>query len=347
MSLPKIGRQWFVHSLSTNFRASTRLDEVAIKMPGKGEALVKNVAVGINASDVNFSAGAYDPSQKPPFVCGFEAVGTVIAAGEHSMFKEGDHVAYMNNGAFGEYQTIQVGFSVPDPNPEYIPLMVSGLTAALALENNGVDVFQKGGVKAPKTGLVTAAAGGTGQFAVQLMKTGGVENIFATCSTNEKVEFLKSIGATHPINVSEVNLGKVLRQNAKTGINIAYESVGGEVLDTTIDNLAVRGKCLQIGFVSSYDSGSLAGKSIVSPKAALIPVKLLQKSAAMQGFFLMSYVREMPEAFMNLVQLLQAGEITSKIDFGPNGGIKGIENIPDGVDYLYERKSIGKIIVQL
>ena len=60
------------------------------------------------------------------------------------MFKEGDHVAYMNNGAFGEYQTIQVGFSVPDPNPEYIPLMVSGLTAALALENNGVDVFQKG-----------------------------------------------------------------------------------------------------------------------------------------------------------------------------------------------------------
>ena len=30
-------------------------------MPGKGEALVKNVAVGINASDVNFSAGAYDP----------------------------------------------------------------------------------------------------------------------------------------------------------------------------------------------------------------------------------------------------------------------------------------------
>ena len=33
--------------------------KVAIKMPGKGEALVKNVAVGINASDINFSAGAY------------------------------------------------------------------------------------------------------------------------------------------------------------------------------------------------------------------------------------------------------------------------------------------------
>ena len=60
------------------------------------------------------------------------------------MFKEGDHVAYMNNGAFGEYQLIQDGFSVPDPNPEYIPLMGSGLTAALALEHNGVDVFQKG-----------------------------------------------------------------------------------------------------------------------------------------------------------------------------------------------------------
>ena len=44
--------------------------------------VVKNVAVGINASDVNFTSGAYLPGVEPPFNCGFEAVGTVVAAGE-------------------------------------------------------------------------------------------------------------------------------------------------------------------------------------------------------------------------------------------------------------------------
>ena len=28
--------------------------------------------VGINASDINFTAGRYDPNVKPPFECGFE-----------------------------------------------------------------------------------------------------------------------------------------------------------------------------------------------------------------------------------------------------------------------------------
>ena len=28
--------------------------------------------MGINASDINFSAGRYDPSKKPPFEAGFE-----------------------------------------------------------------------------------------------------------------------------------------------------------------------------------------------------------------------------------------------------------------------------------
>ena len=114
MTLPRISRQWIVHKLSTNFRASTRLDDVEIKPPGKYDMIVKNVAVGINASDVNFTAGAYFPGVKPPFTVGFEAVGTVVAAGEKAMAKEGDHVAYMDNGAFCEYHTTRQGERVID-----------------------------------------------------------------------------------------------------------------------------------------------------------------------------------------------------------------------------------------
>jgi len=50
--------------------------------------------------------------------------------------------------------------------------------------------------------LVTAAAGGTGQFAVQLAKLAGC-HVIGTCSTDAKVKFLESIGCDHPINISK------------------------------------------------------------------------------------------------------------------------------------------------
>ena len=111
MSLPRISRQWFVHKLSTNFRAATQIKDVELAPPGKYDMIVKNLSVGINASDVNFTAGAYFPGVEPPFNVGFEAVGTVVAAGEKAMAKEGDHVVYMENGAFCDYQTVRKGMA--------------------------------------------------------------------------------------------------------------------------------------------------------------------------------------------------------------------------------------------
>jgi len=61
---------------------------------------------------------------------------------------------------------------------------------------------------------VTAGAGGTGQFAVQLMRHAGVSRVIATCSSEEKVAFLRSIGATHPININDENLETALPQIA-------------------------------------------------------------------------------------------------------------------------------------
>ena len=43
------------------YRAATKLQEVNIQPPGPYDMIIKNHAVGINASDVNFTAGAYLP----------------------------------------------------------------------------------------------------------------------------------------------------------------------------------------------------------------------------------------------------------------------------------------------
>jgi NADPH-dependent curcumin reductase CurA len=76
-----------------------------------------------------------------------------------------------------------------------VALLTSGLTASLALEevgqlhlpgSNGDSNSQPGDRKnAKKTVLVTAAAGGTGQFAVQLAKLAGC-TVVATCGGQQK-----------------------------------------------------------------------------------------------------------------------------------------------------------------
>ena len=81
--------------------------------------------------------------------------------------------------------------------------------AAAALE-------QAGRMGTGETVLVTAAAGGTGQFAVQLAKAAG-NTVIATCSSQEKADMLRGLGADRVINYKTEQLGKVGQLPASFG----------------------------------------------------------------------------------------------------------------------------------
>ena len=74
------------------------------------------------------------------------------------------------------------------------------------------------------------------------------------------------------------------------------------------------------------------------------------KSASLRGFFLPHYMRECPEHILRLVGLESTGELQVKVDTGADrseGQFKGLLSVPDAVDYLYAKKSYGKIVVDL
>ena len=62
-----------------------------------------------------------------------------------------------------------------------------------------------------ETVLVTAAAGGTGQFVVQLAKAAG-NHVIATCGSPDKAEYLKRLGADRVINYKNEDLKAVLKK---------------------------------------------------------------------------------------------------------------------------------------
>ena len=63
--------------LSTDFRACTAIVSFQVPALEHGDVLVQIKYCGINASDINYTNGAYFLSGvEPPFDCGFEACTT-------------------------------------------------------------------------------------------------------------------------------------------------------------------------------------------------------------------------------------------------------------------------------
>lgn len=298
--------------------------------------------VGINASDVNYSAGRYDRTVKPPFDAGFEGIGEVVALGlsASSAYTVGDAVVYFGSGAFAEYTLVPAKECVPVPavRPEFLTLLVSGATAFIALKRLGD--LAKG-----ETVLVTAAAGGTGQFAVQLAKRAGC-HVIGTCSSNEKAGFLKSIGCDRAINYTTEDLAKTLRTEYPQGVDVVYESVGGSVLEVALNSLANKGRLIVIGFISGYRSAS----GIPRFRGETLPVKLLQKSASVRGFFLPHFLGDYRDALSSMMHMFSKGQLVCEVDGGdlaPEGRFTGLESVFRAVDYMYAGKNLGKVVVDV
>lgn len=257
-----------------------------------------------------------------------------------SRFAVGDTVAYLNAGAFAEYTLVSAQKVIPlkEPQPEALAVIVSGATASIALQRLGE-------LKQGETVLVTAAAGGTGHFAVQFAKMAGC-HVIGTCSSREKAEFLKSIGCNRPINYKEEDLAAMLRKEYPNGVDVVYESIGGAVFDLAVNNLAQQGRLLVVGFISGYQTKS--GLEPVS--GATLPAKLLQKSASIRGFFLPHFLSEYSESVLKVMQMQEKGKILCAIDDGQmdeGGRFVGLESVYRAIDYMYAGKNQGKVVVEV
>ncbi|PEN12850.1 alcohol dehydrogenase [Longibacter salinarum] len=332
--MAKTYRKLIATKLTTNFRDAAELVEEDVPELKPHEVLIRNVYAGINATDVNITAGRYQPGAKPPIDLGAEAAGIVEKVGsEVRHLSPGDAVVTSTlGGGYREYNVVRASNALPvdEPTPEALSIMVSGLTASIALE-------EVGDMSSGETVLVTAAAGGTGQYAVQLAKRAG-NHVIGTCGNERKMELLKELGCDHPINYNEEDVRDVLRSEYPSGVNLVYEGVGGELFDTCVDALARYGRLLSIGYVSEYKGGA---EKVSSER---IYTKLLPKSASIRGFFLPHFAESFADHMSRLMKLVNSGALQVSID---QSTFEGIESIPDAVEYLHTGESRGKVVVKL
>ncbi|GET93513.1 oxidoreductase-like protein [Leishmania tarentolae] len=339
MSSPGHFKKLQVISLSKDFRSSTSVVEAQLpeEVP-EGKVRLSIKYAGVNASDLNFTNGSYLKNVQPPFDCGFEAAGTVVKVGAGvSNVKEGDHVVLMQYGCFAEFLDAPAESCIPVPElrPEYIALPVSALTAAVALGE--VCRVKKGDVA-----LVTAAAGGTGQIAVQLLKHIYGCTVIGTCSSQEKADFLKSIGCDHVINYKTESLGSRLHELCPKGVDVVYECVGGQTFNDAVSHIAVHGRVVIIGSISSYKNGEEVPFS--HPSGSPLPMFLLTRSASLNGFFLPQFRNVTPKYIANMLQYIKTGQVKLFVD---KKVFYGLSSVADAVDHLYSATSYGKVLVEI
>lgn len=320
-------------TFSTDFREAAEVVEEAIPDPGPQEVLVRNKYAAVNATDVNISAGRYEADAELPLDLGVEAAGVVVQVGEEvKHLQPGDAVVTSTlGGGYREFNVLHASnaIQVPRPSPEALSIMVSGLTASIALE-------EVGNLSHDETVLVTAAAGGTGQYAVQLAKQAG-NHVVGTCGTEEKVAFLEKMGCDRPIHYREEDVAAVLTDEYPDGVDLVYEGVGGELFDTCVDALARHGRLLSIGYVSEYRDGP---EEVASER---IYTSLIAKSASIRGFSLPHFAEHFRSHMHKLLRQHRSEGLDIYVD---DTVFEGVTAVPDAVEYLQSGQSMGKVVVR-
>jgi prostaglandin reductase 3 len=321
-----------------NFREAVEIQSAELPdTPAADEILIRNLYAGANASDMMMAAGQYLLPTPVPCDLGAEAVGEVVAAGtDVHHLKAGDFVLTNAIGCgYREYYVTQARRVVPIPqaSPEVMSLSIGGLTASLGLSLTG-EMSQTGG----EIVLVTAAAGGTGQFAVQLAKLAG-NHVIGTCSSDDKADLLRALGCDRVVNYRKEPLRAVLHQEYPRGVNLVFDGVGGEMFDTALDHLARFGRLVTIGFISEYKNEP------ERVERARVYYKILGKNASIRGFNLNLYFGkpQAAEHMGRLVELWREGKLNPAIDPARFYGVSGAI---DAVEYLHNGQNTGKVVVQ-
>lgn len=208
--------------------------------PGKGEALVRVHAAGLNGADMMQKRGLYPaPPGSPQDIPGMEFAGEVIALGEGcERFALGARVmAIVGGGAQAELCVANERVLMPVPDGLDWPA-AGGLPEVFTTAHDAI--FTQGELRPGEHLLVHGGAGGVGTAAIQLARTVGAR-VTATVRNEGLREQVAELGA-------EVIAPEGFGEHGP--YDVIIELVGAPNLAENVKSLATRGRIVVIGIAA-------------------------------------------------------------------------------------------------
>ncbi|KTG09460.1 alcohol dehydrogenase [Haloprofundus marisrubri] len=250
--------------------------------PEPDEVLVDVKAGALNHLDIWTRKGMPGIDLEMPHIPGSDAAGVVEAVGEKvTRFEEGDHVAVSAGVSCGQCEFCRDGDRarcvrfhiigehvrgvhaeqavVPEENlvlvPDHVDWEVAG-SASLVFQTAWRMLIDRGELEAGEKVLVLGASGGVGHAAVQIADYAGAE-VYATASTEEKLDYAKECGADHVINYEEDDFAAEIRElTGKRGVDMVVDHIGEATYSDSLKSLAKGGRVVTCGATTGGNPGA-------------------------------------------------------------------------------------------
>ena len=231
-------------------RDKLRLMDLPIPEVGPQDVLIQVKAAGVNPVDWKIREGFLRDilPHEFPITLGWDVAGIIEEVGhEVAQLGVGDEVysygrlPIIHSGSYAEYMVLPANIITQKPSKLSFEQAASIPLAALTAFQS---LFDAGGLRSGETVLIHAAAGGVGSFAVQLAKQRGATVIGTASPCNH--DYLRNLGADHVIDYSSQDFRQMVREWYPAGIALAYDCVGGEVLEQSVEILNPSGRLVTI-----------------------------------------------------------------------------------------------------
>jgi NADPH2:quinone reductase len=312
--------------------AGLTIADIAVPEPGAGQALVAVKAAGLNFADTLMTRGKYQYKPALPFSPGAEIAGVIERIGDNAAgLRAGQRVmAYVGWGGAAEHVVADVAALVAIPD-KVSDTIAAGLSITYGTALHGLK--ERGRLQAGETVVVTGAAGGAGQAAVEVAKLLGAR-VIAVASSEEKLETARQAGADETLLYPGSDLKERVRAlTGGKGADVVYDCIGGDAAEPLIRALAWKGRFLVVGFAAG--------------EIPRIPLNLLLvKGAEVTGVFWGESVRRDPAGHRaDMAELLRwVAEARLK---PRTHATYPLERIGEALGVLDARKAHGKVVVTI
>ena len=180
------------------------------------------------------------------------AVSAGVSCGECEFCRDGDPTLCVSYHIIGEHvRGVHAEYAVvPEDNLVEVPDHVDWVTAAaapLVFQTAWRMLVRRGDLRPGESVLVLGASGGVGHAAVQIADYVGAE-VYATASSDEKLEYAREIGADHVINYEKAEFATEIRERTgKRGVDMVVDHVGAATWQDSLKSLARGGRLVTCG----------------------------------------------------------------------------------------------------
>ena len=307
--------------------------ERPIPEPGPGEVLLKTHYLGLAPVMRMYMQGtgaAGEAVLRPGDVIHGRGVAQIIRS-RHPDWREGEMV----QGQIG-WQTYKVSAMTAAEKMFRVPKQ--GLPALYACKTLGMTglsahagLFACGEPRRGDKFVLSGAAGGVGSIVSQLAANVAGCEVIGIAGGAEKCSIILEQGCSAAIDYKSDVLAQRLAELCPQGIDCYFDNVGGQTLSTVLENLALRARIVLCGSISEY--------TLEQPFALSNYIRLRNKDARMQGFFVYNHIARWESVMDELAIWILEGKLIPKNDV-----TRGFERMPKALARMYAGLNRGAAI---